>query len=166
MNSEIVFNIDQDAASMFIMKVYPQKPALLWEHFSQSEKLDQWWAPSPWKCQTSEFNFIPDGKWKYAMIGPDGQKESAEVLFTDITSHRSISWKDYFVDVDGNIITDFPQVRWLIGFTGIEEGTKITINLELDSTEELNKIIEMGFEKGFKTGLNQLEQILKNNNFS
>ena len=52
-----------------------------------------------------------------------------------------------------------PTVNWLIGFTGIEQGTKLTVNIYFNSLKEMNQMLEMGFEEGFKMGLNQLEEV-------
>ena len=58
-------------------------------------------------------------------------------------------------------VVNFGQSKWLIDFTGVDEGTKVTVNIHFQSIEAMNQQIEMGFEEGFKTGLNQLEEILK-----
>ncbi len=46
-------------------------------------------------------------------------------------------------------------------FTGVAEGTKLTVNIQFPSLESMNAIFEMGFEEGFRTTLNQLEDLLK-----
>ncbi len=162
MNTEIVFNLDQKEASVFVMKIYESNVSEVWDHFTKPELLDLWWAPKPWKCETQKYDFQPGGKWHYAMVGPDGEREYANAEFTEINPHRSISWKDYFSDANENPNTDLPSVSWLIGFTGVEEGTKLTVNLHFANAEEMNQLVEMGFEEGFKMGLNQLEDLLKN----
>ncbi|VFB03970.1 Uncharacterised protein [Chryseobacterium taihuense] len=53
-----------------------------------------------------------------------------------------------------------PIAKWLFGFTGVEEGTKVTVNIHFDSEEEMRSILDMGFEEGFKKGLLQLEEVL------
>ncbi|MCB4236054.1 hypothetical protein LDL59_16030 [Kaistella anthropi] len=51
-------------------------------------------------------------------------------------------------------------MNWLIGFTGVEEGTKLTINIHFNSENDMKTILEMGFEEGFKMGLNQLAELI------
>lgn len=160
MSSETVFNKDQDTGSVYVMKVYKADVSTLWKYFTKAELIDQWWAPKPWKCETQYLDFRENGIWNYAMIGPKGEKEFALAAYDEITQHRSISWTDAFSDEKGKPRTDLPQTSWLIGFTGVDEGTKMTFNLHFKSKEEMNQIIEMGFEEGFKTGLDQLEDLL------
>ncbi|MCB4236053.1 SRPBCC domain-containing protein [Kaistella anthropi] len=68
MTPDIVFNKDFDAATVFVMAIYQNKPALVWDYFTKPELLDQWWAPKPWRCETSNLDFREGGKWNYAMV--------------------------------------------------------------------------------------------------
>ena len=74
--------------------------------------------------------------------------------------HRSFDWTDFFADETGNINTELPSVKWLIGFTGVQEGTKLTINIHFHSTDEMQQLLDMGFEADFKMRLTQLEALL------
>lgn len=159
MNSEITFNKDSENG-IFVMKVYNADVSTLWDYFTKSELLDQWWAPKPWQCETDKMDFRENGTWLYAMKGPTGEKHFGVVGYGEIMPHRSIASTDAFADDKGMVRTDLPQTSWLIGFTGIDEGTKMTFNLSFNSAEEMKRIIEMGFEEGFKMGLNQLEDLL------
>lgn len=161
MNSDIVFNIDRGEATTFVMKVFDTTPRELWSYFTDSAKLDLWWAPKPWKCRTKSYDFSENGRWIYAMVGPENEEHYATIQYLEINEGRSISLKDYFSDSEGNLIPEFGLTNWLIGFTGVEEGTKLTINLFHANTEDLDKILEMGFEEGFKACLNQLEDIVE-----
>ena len=159
MNSEITINKDSENG-IFVMKVYKADVSTLWDYFTKSELLDQWWAPKPWQCETEKMDFRENGTWLYAMKGPTGEKHFGVVGYGEIMPHRSIASTDAFADDKGMVRTDLPQTSWLIGFTGIDEGTKMTFNLSFNSAEEMKRIIEMGFEEGFKMGLNQLEDLL------
>jgi len=160
MKSEIVFNKDADAASVYIMHIYNADVTEVWNYFTKSQLLDQWWAPKPWKCETKNQEFKNGGIWLYSMLGPEGERHYAKVKYGEITEHRSFDGTDSFCDENGNVNPDFPEAKWLFGFTGVEEGTKVTINIHFASEEAMNQLLEMGFEEGFKTGLNQLESIL------
>lgn len=161
MESNIIFNKDFDSHTVYVMKIYDTDVSKVWDYFTESKLLDQWWAPKPWKCETVSQDFKNDGIWHYAMVGPDGEKAYAQVQYGEITEHRSFDGVDSFCDEKGNINEGFGQAKWLFGFTGVEEGTKVTVNIHFPSPETMNQLLEMGFEEGFKTGLTQLEEILK-----
>ena len=95
------------------------------------------------------------------MVGPENEKQYAGAEYHEITFHRSFDWTDFFTDAEGNIDPDFPSVKWLLGFTGVDEGTKLTVNIHFNSEADMKKILDMGFEEGFKTCLSQLEELIK-----
>lgn len=161
MKSPIIFTQDQNSASLYIMKVYAADVPLIWDHFTTPELLDQWWAPKPWQCETIKMDFQPDGIWRYMMKGSENERHYGAAQFHEITPNRSFDWTDFFTDEAGNRLQELPSANWLLGFTGVEEGTKLTVNIHFSTKEEMQKILEMGFEEGFKTGLNQLEDLVK-----
>ncbi len=160
MKSEIIFNQDADSASVYVMKIYNADASKVWDYFTKSELLDLWWAPKPWKCETKSQEFKKGGTWLYSMVGPEGERHYAQVKYGEITEHRSFDGTDSFCDENGTANPDFPEAKWLFGFTGVEEGTKVTVNIHFASEKAMNQILEMGFEQGFKAGLDQLEEIL------
>ena len=159
--NNIVFNTDSNHATIFVMIIFDAKVEEVWNYFTNSELLDSWWAPKPWKCETQKMNFENGGTWNYAMVSPENEKHFAGIDYEEINPNRSIAWSDYFCDEKGIKNLEFPTTNWLIGFTGVEEGVKLTVNLHFASEKEMNAILEMGFEEGFKATLNQLEEILK-----
>lgn len=160
MKTDIIFNEDADASHIYVMAVYRTDVSSVWNYFTQSALLDLWWAPKPWKCETVSQDFREGGTWLYAMAGPGGEKQYAQAKYGEITDHRSFDATDAFCDENGNINDAFPQVKWLFGFTGVEEGTKVTINIHFKTQEEMRQILEMGFKQGFMAGLAQLEEML------
>lgn len=159
MSSTIVFNQDFNSKSIYVMKVYDAETSKVWEYFTKPELLDLWWAPKPWVCNTDSLNFEEGGVWLYSMNGPDEEKVFSLVKYGKIDEHRSVDGIDAFCDANGNVDERFPQTQWLIGFTGVEQGTKISLNIHFNSEDDMKKQLEMGFEEGFKMGLNQLEDI-------
>lgn len=160
MKSEIIFNRDADSASVYVMKIYNTDVSTVWDYFTKSRLLDQWWAPKPWECETKSQEFRNGETWLYSMVGPEGDRHYAQMKYGEIKEHRSFDGTDSFCDENGNPNPDFPEAKWLFGFTGVEEGIKLTINIHFASEEAMNQLLEMGFEQGFKTGLEQLEGIL------
>lgn len=161
MESNIVFNKDFDSNTVYVMKIFNADVSKVWDYFTKAELLDQWWAPKPWKCETKSQDFKEGGIWLYSMVGPEGERHYAQVKYGEIMEHRSFDGTDTFCDENGNVNPDFPEAKWLFGFTGVEEGSKITVNIHFPTAESLKQLLEMGFEEGFKMGLNQLEEILR-----
>ena len=161
MESDIIFNKDFDSNSVYVMKIYDADVSKVWDYFTKSELLDQWWAPQPWKCETKNQDFKEGGEWLYSMVGPEGERHYAKVKYGEIIEHRSFDGTDSFCDENGNTNENFGQSKWLFGFTGVEQGTKMTVNIHFQTPETMKQQLEMGFEEGFKMGLTQLDGIIK-----
>lgn len=160
METNVVFNVDYDVKSIFVMKIYNASVSEIWDYFTKAELLDLWWGPKPWNCKTVKMNFVEGGQWLYAMVGPNGEKVYSLLNYGEITGHRNFDGMDAFCDENGKIDENFPQTKWLIGFTGVEGGVKVSFNLHFQSEEAMKKLLELGFEEGFKIGLHQLEGII------
>ncbi len=158
---ETVFIKNETAKTLVIERQFDAPRDKVWHAWTNNEMLEQWWAPKPWKCETVKQEFSENGTWLYIMLGPNGEKHFAKAQYGEIKPNRSFDWTDAFCDENGVINEELPKAKWLFGFTGVEEGTKVTINIHFDSEEEMRSVLDMGFEEGFKMGLLQLEEVLQ-----
>ena len=53
-----------------------------------------------------------------------------------------------------------PRMKWESRFSERDGGTLVRTRIDFDSTEDLEKIVTMGFKEGFTTGLDQLDELL------
>lgn len=132
----------------------------VWKAWTESNLLDQWWAPKPYKAETKTMNFTVGGYWLYAMVGPDSTKMWSKVEFKGIDPHKSFQAADMFCDENGNKNTDFPSAHWNNKFQATETGTTVTVEITFSSEADLQKIMEMGFEAGFTAALGNLDGLL------
>ena len=146
---------------IFITREFDAPPAKVWEAWTSSEVLDQWWAPKPWKARTKTMEFREGGKWFYAMVGPDGTETWVRVDFRKISPLKSFTAVDVFCDEKGNTNTDLPGMEWKCEFNKTNSGTAVKIELTFSSEADLNKIVEMGFEEGFTSALTNLDELFE-----
>ncbi|HSZ72249.1 MAG TPA: SRPBCC domain-containing protein [Cytophagaceae bacterium] len=130
----------------------------VWRAWTESELLDLWWAPQPWKAETKTMNFKEGGSWLYAMVGPDHARHWAKVDFKKIDLHKSFEVMNYFCDEKGKIFSDFPTMNWKNTFSSTANGTKVLVDISFTKEEDIQQIIEMGFEAGFTAALGNLDQ--------
>lgn len=157
-----IFNIDERELAIFFSKIFSADVTTVWNYYTKPELLAKWWMPKPWKFELVSQDFSEGGKLHYAAVGPNGEKHFSGANYHEIHQNRSISLSDYFTDEKGTLNSDMPASQWLIGFTGVEEGTKVTINIHFKNEEELNKTVEMGFREGLLQAADQLQEILSN----
>lgn len=132
----------------------------VWRAWTESDLLDKWWAPKPWKTETKSMDFKSGGTWIYYMAGPNGEKSYCRVDFNDVAPKNSFAATSSFADEDGNINKDFPSMHWHNEFKATPTGSKVEIAITFDSDDDLQKIVAMGFEAGFTMGLGNLDELL------
>ncbi|MBE7169433.1 MAG: SRPBCC domain-containing protein [Williamsia sp.] len=151
---------DLQAKKVTITRHFKAPVEEVWNAWTQSGLLDQWWAPKPYKAETKSMRFEEGGQWLYAMVSPDNSKMWCKVEYKKIDPQNSFEASDMFCDEDGNKSGDFPSMQWKNVFESVETGTKVTVEISFASEEDLKKIMEMGFESGFTAALGNLDELL------
>ena len=146
---------------IIITRQYDFAPQQVWDAWTRSEMLDQWWAPNPWKAETKKFDFRVGGTWHYAMVGPNNEKHWGRLDYTKIDSPKSFDATDAFADENGVRSTEIPPTSWHVEFNKAGTGTELKVQVVGSKPGALQKILEMGFEEGFKAGLDNLEDYLE-----
>lgn len=60
---------------------------------------------------------------------------------------QSYECMDAFCDEKGNINTEFSRMEWKVVFNRAVSGTRVDVEIKVDSEEALEKIIEIDFIK-------------------
>lgn len=131
-----------------------------WRAFTESEFLEQWWAPKPYITKTKIMNFEKGGHWLYMMEGPTGDQHWAIVEFISINAMNDFEAIVHFCDAEGNKNLSLPVSTWHYQFIASGETTKVEIALHYADEAQLQRHLEMGFEAGFDMALNTLEGLL------
>lgn len=133
----------------------------VWQAWTTAELLVRWWGPKTWPASSASFDFRPGGHWHYYMTGPDGTQAWGWIDYLTIKRLESFEANDYFSDAQGNKSTEAPFSRWLVDFKSPAPGlTLVIVTLNFETVEGLNKMLEMGFEAGFGSALENLEELL------
>lgn len=151
---------DPSNKKLVLTREFNAEPKTVWQAYTTSEMLDQWWAPRPWKAETKSMDFKEGGTWLYAMVGPEGEKHWAKVAYEKINAPEFFTGKDLFCDEQGNPAPGMPQMDWRVEFSKTAAGTKVTTYITFPSEEDLQKIVEMGFEQGIAMAADNLDELL------
>lgn len=140
-----------------IIRNFQAPKDLVWKAWTESELLDQWWAPKPWRAETKSLTFAVGGSWIYAMVGPENEKHWAKMDYLEIYPTTQFISEDYFCDEHGNKTNDLPVMLWNNQFTFSNNETTVTVEITFNELADLQKIVEMGFEEGFTAALENLD---------
>lgn len=155
------FSVNKENKTITVKRAFAAPLEKVWAAWTQSEILDQWWAPKPYKARTKSMDFRPGGHWLYAMVGPDDSSMWCRADYKSVDTLKSYSAEDAFCDETGTIVQDFPNSLWTNTFTSEGDNTLVSIVIKYKKLEDLEKIIEMGFKEGFTAGLENLDAYLQ-----
>lgn len=152
---------DPQENSILVSRVFNAPIEKVWQAYTDSEILDQWWGPSPWKAETKSMEFKEGGSWIYAMVGPENEKHWSRMNYRSVNPYKSIEVEDAFTDEHGNLKRDMPIGQGKITFTPTKDGIKVDFKSTYPHKADLNKLVEMGFEQGISICYDQLDGLLK-----
>lgn len=162
LNKETIYTKDLANKKIHVEREFDAPVEQVWQAWTQSELLDQWWAPRPWKANTKSMDFREGGRWLYYMEGPDGSRHYCRCDYGSIAPNKSYTGLDAFCDEAGNINNEFPRMNWKVEFNKADQRTKVNVEIAFTTEADLEKIIEMGFKEGFAMAHSNLDELLSN----
>jgi uncharacterized protein YndB with AHSA1/START domain len=154
--------VSKDPANnkLVVVREFAAPVEQVWKAWTESNLLDQWWAPRPWKAETKTMDFREGGFWLYCMNGPDGTQSWSRADYKTIDPQKSFTGVDAFCDETGKVNPDLPSMHWRTEFSPTATGTKVEVEITFSSASDLEKILEMGFQEGFTAALSNLDELL------
>lgn len=158
-NLQFDFTVDKATKTGVITREFDADLSLVWDAFTKPELLDQWVAPKPWSSKTKSMEFKVGGRRFYAMVSPEGQERWSIQEYRSITPKTNFKMYNTFADQDGN--PEMPGSDWDYNFSEENGITKVIIMIYNESLARLERMIEMGFQEGFKMSIDNLEKLLE-----
>jgi len=154
------FLVDKEKNTITIKREFAAHRRLVWDCYTKSELLDQWFAPKPFTMKTKFMDFREGGHWHYAMIDPDGREYWGRMDYQTIQPIERYTSLDGFCDESGALNPELPRSNWDVTFRDSPERTFVQTIVSYKSFEELEKIIQMGMKEGLTSALERLDELL------
>lgn len=157
-----------DGRDLVMERIFNAPRDLVFEAFSETEHLENWWGPRGWKTENRIFVFKPNGIWHYCMRCTDenqgeyyGQESWGKAVYHEIIVPEKIVYTDTFVDEEGNALDGMPEILVTMKFVEHEGKTKLITHSQFTSIETLQQVIDMGLVQGFASQLDRLNVLLE-----
>jgi uncharacterized protein YndB with AHSA1/START domain len=154
------FSVDKENKTITVRREFAAELPLVWDAYTKSEILDQWWAPKPWKSKTKSMDFREGGQWLYAMVGPQGEEHWCRADYTKIQNRKKFSVLDAFTDANGNVNKEMPQSKWEVTFVDKGQSTLVECHISYDNLAHLEEYLKMGFKEGLQMAMEGLDELL------
>ncbi|MES2512919.1 MAG: SRPBCC domain-containing protein [Bacteroidota bacterium] len=159
-NLTVDFSVNKENNTITVKREFAADVALVWDAYTKSEILDQWWAPKPWKAKTKTMDFREGGHWLYAMVGPQGEEHWSRADYQTVKSQKTFTGVDGFTDENGTINKEMPQSKWEVTFTGKGDVTLVEFQITFPDLTQLEETIKMGFKEGLLSAMENLDALL------
>ena len=159
-SKETIFTKDVANRKLKVVRAFDAPLEQVWRAWTESDLLDQWWAPKPWKTNTKSMDFREGGRWLYFMQGPDGSRHFCSVDYQSVTPKKSFAVRNAFCDENGTINNDLPVMHWKNSFSKSGDGSKVEVEITFVTVADLDKIVAMGFKEGFASAHSNLDELL------
>ncbi|ACU63445.1 SRPBCC family protein [Chitinophaga pinensis] len=159
-NLQFDFIADKQKNTLTIRREFLADRQLVWDCYTKSELLDQWFAPAPLSTKTKSMDFREGGHWHYAMIDPNGTEYWGYTDYVKIHPIDYYTSLDAFCNAEGEINEALPRAEWLVTFTDKGENALVETVVTYKSLSDLETVIQMGIEQGLTATLEKLDELL------
>ena len=131
---------------------------LVYRAYTTPELVKRWWHANRGEMTVAEIDLRVGGRWRYAMVTPDGQEVAFHGEYREIIpNERLVSTEVY----EGASEPGQPDEGTLNTATFEESDGRTTLSIlvEAPSKEVRDAIIESGMEDGLQDALELLEQV-------
>lgn len=155
-----IFTKHEDKKQLHSEREFNAPVELVWRTWTESELLDQWWAPKPWISQTYHMEFKVGGYRFYSMNGPEGEKHFGRTNYTAINKPEKFEGEDVFCDDEGNVNEELPATILEVFFIENNGKTIVRVVDTFASLEAMEELIKMGAQEGFALAQDNLDEVL------
>ena len=154
------FIADKQNNTLTIRREFAASRQLVWDAYTKSELLNQWFAPKPFTTKTRHMDFTEGGYWLYAMIDPAGPEYWGRMDYQKIKTKENYSGLDAFCDGKGEINPELPRAKWDVTFKDLGKNTLVQTIVTYNSRADLETVINMGMKDGMISTMEKLDEML------
>ena len=143
---------------ILITREFDAPRRLVWEAYTTPDLVKRWWHAKRGEVTACEMDFRVGGRWRYAMVTPDGVEVAFHGEYREIVPNERIVSTEVY---EGAWQGEEPEQGTLNTATFVEADgrTTLTILVHAPSKEIRDAIIQSGMEDGLQDALDLLEQV-------
>ncbi len=144
--------------SLIVERLINAPRSIVWQCWTDLALFKQWFCPRPLQVTQAEFELRPGGRMNTLMEGPNNARVDSKGVWLEIVPYSRLVFTDAFTE--GFVPTAEPFLTWFVELTDENtESTKMTWGARHRSKEDVERHLEMGFEVGWNTAVDQLDEL-------
>ena len=152
---------DIDNRTLTITAEFAAPVSRIWEVYADARQIEQVFGPPGFPATFVKHELRPGGASHYFMTSPDGDKYFGFWNMQTVEDQKGFSFEDGFANDETfapNL--DMPVSQNTYEFQEIDGGTRAVYTSTYDSTEGLQKVLDMGVIEGASTAINQIDALV------
>jgi uncharacterized protein YndB with AHSA1/START domain len=131
---------------------------LVYKAWTTPELVRRWWHANRGEMTVAEIDLRVGGKWRYAMVTPDGFEVAFHGEYREIVPNERIVSTEFFEGAPPMDGSDEGTLNTAT-FTEADGRTTVTVLVRAPNKDVRDAIIESGMEDGLQDALSLLEQV-------
>lgn len=141
---------------ILITREFDAPKHLVYKAYTTPELVKRWWSGQRGDVQIAEIDLRVGGKWRYAMVAPEGIPVAFHGEYQEIVpNERLVSTEIFEIPDQGD---SEPTVNTAT-FTETDGRTTLTVLVQCPSRELRDTIIDSGMEGGMQEAMDALERV-------
>jgi uncharacterized protein YndB with AHSA1/START domain len=153
---------------MVITRVFDAPRELVWQAWTQPEKLMRWWGPTIFTTPAARIDLRVGGKFVACMRSPDGNDFWSTGTYREIVPPERLVMTDSFADENGNVVpashygmsAGWP-LELLITLTFEDLGGKTRLTLRHSGIASVPADDRGGMDQGWSESLDKLAALVE-----
>jgi uncharacterized protein YndB with AHSA1/START domain len=145
---------EANSADFVISRVFDAPRELVWECFTDPERMKEWWGPKGFAVVAAKMDRRPGGTYHYGMRTPNGQLMWGKFVYREIDAPSRMVWVNSFSDEAGGTTRHPMSATWpleMLTIVTFDEigGGKIRLTIRwspLNATAEEQQTFDAGHD--------------------
>lgn len=142
-----------------IMREFAAPRHLVWKAWTTPELVRRWWHAKRGEVTVCEIDLRVGGKWRYAMVTPDGFEVAFHGEYREIVPNERLVTTETYEGLPEGVSEEDGSTLNTATFEKADGRTSVTLLIQAANKTSRDAIIESGMEDGLQDALDLLEEI-------
>jgi uncharacterized protein YndB with AHSA1/START domain len=144
---------------ILITREFDSPKHLVYKAFTTPELVKRWWNAKRGEMTVCEIDLKVGGKWRYAMVTPDGFEVAFHGEYRDIVPNERVVTTEIYEGLPEGVSDEEGATVNTATFAEADGRTTMTILVQAASKTARDAIIDSGMEAGMQDAFDLLEQV-------
>jgi uncharacterized protein YndB with AHSA1/START domain len=134
---------------------------LVYKAWTTPELVKRWWNAKRGEVTVAEIDLRVGGKWRYAMVTPDGFEVAFHGEYREILPNERLVTTEIYEGLPEGVSEDDAATLNTATFEEEDGRTRLTIVVQAKNKASRDAIVESGMEAGLQDALDLAEEVVR-----